>query len=181
MREALSRLVSDTLVTTEGQRGFHVAPISSKDFRDIASMRKMLEAEALTESIKNGDDNWEADIVAAYHRLSKMEARLGEKPALYASDWDVLNKKFHDALVAASTNSWSMHFRKILYHQSSRYLRVALVDQTAPRDVSAEHKALFEATMDRNVNLACELSNAHIERTVQVISDKVLEWEKTFT
>ena len=58
VREALSRLVSDTLVTTEGQRGFRVAPISLDDFREIAAMRKLLEAQALGEAIARGDDDW---------------------------------------------------------------------------------------------------------------------------
>jgi len=180
MREALSRLVSDTLVTTEGQRGFHVAPISAKSFRDIANVRKILESNALKESMQNGDDDWEANVVAAYHKLSKMESRVAKEPGHYASDWDKLNKSFHDSLVAASTNTWSSHFRKILYHQSSRYLRVALIDRTIPRDVSAEHKAIFDAVLNRNINLACELSNDHINRTVDVIAEKVAEWERNF-
>ena len=52
LREALSRLVSYGLVTSEGQKGFRVASISEKDIRDITSTRKLLEHAALKESLK---------------------------------------------------------------------------------------------------------------------------------
>jgi DNA-binding GntR family transcriptional regulator len=46
LREALSLLVSDALVTSEGQRGFRVAPISVADLEDLTNTRVMLETEA---------------------------------------------------------------------------------------------------------------------------------------
>ena len=46
LREALALLVSDALVIAQGQRGFHVTPISLEDFRDITENRVLLETEA---------------------------------------------------------------------------------------------------------------------------------------
>ena len=43
-------------------------------------MRIMLECEAMRDSIRNGDDEWEANLVAAYHRLQKAEQSYGRKP-----------------------------------------------------------------------------------------------------
>ena len=177
MRESLSRLVSDTLVITEEQRGFWVAPISTTDFHDIAEARVLLEKYALKQSIKKGGDDWEADLVAAYHRLTKMDNRLQDNPKKYASDWYRANQAFHDALVAACTNQWITHFRKILYHQSSRYLRVAVIDESIPRNVHEEHAQIFEATMARDAKLACRLIEEHIYRSDEVIAHKVSEWE----
>src|SRR5262245_57790518 len=51
LREALSLLVADSLVTVEGQQGFRVVPMSLEDFREISSLRKMMETRALRESI----------------------------------------------------------------------------------------------------------------------------------
>jgi DNA-binding transcriptional regulator YhcF (GntR family) len=45
LREALSLLVADALVTSEGQRGFRVAPISMEDLEDVTNTRVMLETE----------------------------------------------------------------------------------------------------------------------------------------
>lgn len=175
VREALSRLVSDTLVTTEGQRGFRVAPISLDDFREIAAMRKLLEAQALGEAIARGDDDWEAGIVAAFHRLSKVEEQLPTNAVRLAADWEERNQAFHDALVAACGNRWLMHFRAILFAQSSRYLRISLTKRTVPRDVHAEHEALFQATLARDTELACRISDQHIELTVEVIAARMAQ------
>ena len=51
MREALSLLISDALVNSQGQRGFRVAPTSLEDFQDITRNRVMLECEALRQSM----------------------------------------------------------------------------------------------------------------------------------
>jgi len=63
LREALSLLMSDALVTSEGQRGFRVATISLADLEDVTNTRVMLETEALRQSIRHGDAQWEAALV----------------------------------------------------------------------------------------------------------------------
>src|SRR5450830_80570 len=81
MREALSLLVSDALVTSEGQRGFRVAPISLADLEDVTNTRVMLETEALRQSIRRGDARWEATLVASYELLAQTEnAPTGPEP-----------------------------------------------------------------------------------------------------
>ena len=71
LREALSLLVSDALVTSEGQRGFRVAPISLADLEDVTNTRVMLETEALRQSIRRGDAKWETALVQSSNRLIK--------------------------------------------------------------------------------------------------------------
>ena len=46
LREAITRLASDALVETEGQRGFRVAPIALEDLEDITRLRVQIETEA---------------------------------------------------------------------------------------------------------------------------------------
>ena len=85
LREALSLLISDSLVVTQGQRGFRVAPVSLEDFEDITNMRVMLESEALRQAIALGDEVWEGDLLAAFHLLEPSHA----KPS-----WDTLHFYF---------------------------------------------------------------------------------------
>ena len=73
IREALSLLLPDGLVTARGQRGFTVSPISIADLQDLSNTRILLETHALRESIIAGDDDWEAGVVAAFHRLAKAQ------------------------------------------------------------------------------------------------------------
>lgn len=171
LREALTLLVGEALVTAEGQRGFRVAPISLADFRDAIQVRKLLEIEALRESIKAGDDDWEAGVVAAYHRLSKIEEQFtSEDPQTLSGEWEERNRAFHDALIGASRSRWLHHFIDILYQQSERYRRIALAGKAIKRDVHAEHEAIKDAALKRDVDEACRLSEQHIERTFEALS-----------
>jgi GntR family transcriptional regulator, carbon starvation induced regulator len=81
LREALSLLIADALVVSQGQRGFRVAPVSLEDIADITNTRVMLECEALRQSIELGDDAWEGSLLSAFHRLSKAEEKLGDPSA----------------------------------------------------------------------------------------------------
>ena len=48
--------------------------------------------------------------------------------------------------------------------------RIALGNPVVPRDIHAEHKALHEAALARDADLACLLGARHIDRTVQVLN-----------
>lgn len=173
VREALSRLLIENLVTTEGQRGFHVAQISVRDFREIAEMRMLLEAKAVSESIEKGDDNWEARVVGAHHRLAKIENEMAGKDTVSVEEWEARNRDFHDALISACSNQWLRHFRDILYNQSVRYLCISLRTRTVPRDVRAEHQAIYDAVIARDAARAETLAREHIWRTVPVIESRL--------
>lgn len=170
LREALSRLVGEALVVAAGQRGFRVAPISVSDVTDLSELRKLLECHALRESIEHGDDRWEANVVAAFHRLSRIEERVHENPEELGDEWEDRNRAFHEALIAGCANRWVLHFREILYVQSLRYRRLSLTNRSIPRDVHAEHSAIFEATLARDADLACRQLADHIEKTKAVIA-----------
>lgn len=166
LREALSLLVAESLVTMEGQKGFRVAPSSIADLRHITEMRKLLETHALRVSIEKGTDEWEAGVVAAYHRLSRVEERLYERVDEVFDEWESRNRAFHEALIAACDNTWLRHFRTILYQQSERYRRMSIRARQIPRDVRPEHRAIMEAALARDAERACQLSADHIERTL---------------
>lgn len=173
VREALSRLLIENLVTTEGQRGFHVAPVSVQDLRQIAEMRMLLEAQGVTESIRKGDDDWEARVVGAHHRLAKIESEMPGKEKATVDEWEARNRDFHDALISACSNRWLLNFREILYNQSVRYLRISVTERTIPRNVRSEHQAIFNAVIDRDIELAEKLTREHIWRTVPVIEARL--------
>ena len=163
LREALNRLAGEGFVTMEGQRGFRVAPISTKDLADITRLRIMLECEAIRESIRRGDDEWEAGIVGASHRLAKVES--GEQ---VFPEWELRNQEFHEALIAACDSAWLLKFRRTLYEQHKRYRLISILEHDASRDVRAEHQAIMEAVLERDEKRACVATEAHIMRTVEV-------------
>jgi GntR family carbon starvation induced transcriptional regulator len=171
IREALLLLVADALVTSEGQRGFRVAPVSLDDFREITALRKLMETTALRESITLGDDNWESGVVAAFHKLSLIDTRRMRKSEAVAREWNLRNHAFHEALIAASKSNWVRHFRRILYHSSERYRALSLAILNVRPGVGQEHKAIMDAALARHADLACRLTEEHIERTFELFSN----------
>jgi DNA-binding GntR family transcriptional regulator len=162
IREALSRLAVEGLVRGEGQRGFQVAPISRDELIDIADLRQHFSTMALARSIQNGDEAWEAEVVAAYHRMSRMEKNLVGDPASYADEWEQRNSAFHQALESACGSPWLRHFCAILYEQSERYRRSVVRYPELRPAIHTEHKAIMEAAIARNGAEACGLLSAHI-------------------
>lgn len=175
VREALTRLCADGLALTEGQRGFRVAPVSMADLQDITELRRLLEARALREAIANADAAWEAAIVDAFERLSAVEARLAEDPATHAGAWEGCNREFHRTLLARCASPRTHQFIELLHDQHERYRRLALVNRSVPRDVHAEHQAIFDAVMARDADLACRLAEEHIALTADVLAHGIVD------
>lgn len=168
LREALSRLSGDHLVNLLGQRGFVVAPMSARDAVEIGELRKLLEVQALARSIPCGDTAWEERLITSYHRLSRLER--SENQGIDALDlWEKYNTAFHDATVAACDSRWLLMMREQLFRQHERYRRFSRVKSVLTRDIHDEHEALFEASMDRDVETATAVISAHIQRTTDAV------------
>lgn len=173
IREALSLLLPHGLVTARGQRGFTVSPISIDDLQDLSNTRILLETHALRESIATGDDDWEANIVATFHRLAKVQEAVDNKTDGAPADWELRNRQFHDATTAACGSRWVPHMLDILHHHTERYRRLVLTDrQTFPRDVHSEHTALMEAILARDAETACDVAAVHIQRTTDLLASR---------
>jgi DNA-binding GntR family transcriptional regulator len=169
LREALSLLVSDALVYSEGQRGFWVSSISPEDLEDITRNRILLETEALCISIRTGTDEWEAGLMAAFHRLTKVEEKLNNSAQQFR-EWDERNRGFHEALIAACDSRWLRYLIGILYRQSERYRRFAL-GSDSKRNVHAEHQEIYDAAMSRDEKRACTALELHISTTLFVLRE----------
>lgn len=170
LREALALLVSDSLVVSHGQRGFRVTPMCLADLEDVTRLRVLLENEAMRESIRAGKDDWEAGLVAAFHRLTLAEQRLRNDASRSFDDWEACNRQFHEALVAACGSRWLLHLRRLLYQQSERYRRISATQGPPPVEVHDEHNGIFEAALARNADVACALLTTHIHRALSVIT-----------
>ena len=134
---------------------------------DITETRVMLECSALRQSIALGDDAWEADLTAAFHRLTRAEEKLAE--GNNREQWEERNRIFHEVLIAACPSRWTKHFLSILYHQAERYRHLSLRRSEGTRRLHDEHAALFEAAMARDADTATRLLGEHIRLTLQSV------------
>ena len=113
LRETLNRLASEGFVIAEEQRGFFVSPFSKEDLIEIANLRILLESYALNLSIKNGDTDWEGNLVAAYHKLSLMEKKMDNNDKSIVESWKQYDWEFHSlhsSLWIKKSNRSSLEF-----------------------------------------------------------------------
>jgi len=173
LREALSRLIGDVLVVSEGQRGFWVAPLSLEELDDVSRVRMLIECEALQLSIRHGDAAWERSVINAFSALAEIEARLPHTAELLDPDlleaWEARNRAFHSALASASHSPILTRLRDMLYQQSERYRRVSLNHSRAWRSVHDEHVAICEAALARNALKACRMTELHLMKTAEEV------------
>lgn len=168
LREALSRLVSDGLVETEGQRGFWVAPISQAELADITAARQVMEVGALRQSIAHGSVEWEGRVVAARHSLDRLEKSMTAPSPEIVLTWERANRQFHMELLAGCPSKWLLRFVGQLYDQALRYRHRTRLRRPIPRTgVSPEHNAIVEATLARDADTACRLLSEHIANTAK--------------
>ncbi|WP_246658239.1 FCD domain-containing protein [Rhizobium sp. FKY42] len=165
LREALARLVAEGLVVAEGQRGFKVAPVSIADLEDLTDARVLLERELLRRAMINGDDAWEANILASYHKMDRLQARLGEEYYKVA-EWSALHAAFHESLVQAGHSPVLLEMRAKLFDRANRYRRMSSQFRKKWRPKEIEHKAIMDATLDRDAK-ALDLIERHIRETTE--------------
>ena len=171
LREALTRLASERLVTSVGQRGFRVAPLTAYDVEDTMQTRLVLERDALQRSIENGDIAWETSVVAAFHALSRNP--IPKAPGTATETWAAHHRQFHMALISACGSRWQMELAGLLFDQAERHrmLRTNFGPVTKlKRDTVREHKQIFDAALARDVKAAVRALEKHYETTAKQVS-----------
>lgn len=168
VREALSRLAAERMAVATAQKGFTVASISADELIDLTKTRIAIEQLCLRSAIAEGDVEWEAGILAAYHRLHRMPISApGARNPLSAS-WVDAHNAFHAALASACDSRWTLTIREMLYAQSERYRSLSKIVNST-RDIDAEHKGLLDACMARDASAACQRIEAHLRRTMEIL------------
>jgi DNA-binding GntR family transcriptional regulator len=164
LREILSRLAAERLVVAEGQRGFHVAPISASDLKEIAALRLLLECEAVAQSFAAGDIEWEGRVVSAHHKLAHMERRLVAGDTDPPGAWKRYDWEFHQALVSACGSAVLRDAYAAIY---DRYLRYLLIAFAFRGEVAAnEHDMLLDCALKRDAATARAVLARHINGCV---------------
>ncbi len=172
LREALALLVSDSLVVPQAQRGFRVSPMSLADIEDLTRTRTLLECAAFQDAMKYGDERWEAEVVGAYHRLSRAQERLAREKDGWSSEWEDRNRAFHQALISACPSRWILRFQSVLYGQTERYWRLSTATTPVAASVHEEHRQIFDAAMKRDGKAGARLLAQHIQHSLTVIKGR---------
>jgi DNA-binding GntR family transcriptional regulator len=165
LRELLNRMSSEGLIVAEGQRGFEVAPVSAEEFRQVASLRLLLENHAMGLSFAAGDLDWEGRVVSAHHKLAVMEKRMLANDRPDQQLWKRCDWDFHHALISACGSDVLLKTHAPIY---DRYLRYQMIAVVFRGEIAAlEHQQLLESALARDAAAAQKLLVSHIQGCVE--------------
>ena len=181
VREALNRLAAECLVSQIDQKGFRVSPVSIDELQELTRARLWVTEMALREAIAHGDAAWEERIVLAFHRMTRTVRHAPNHTQFVDASSEKFHREFHSALLAACGSRWITNFAEMLFDCARRYQFLSLTSPSRPRDIVGEHRAIMDAALARDVELAVKLHNAHIELTADIISglNKFIELKTT--
>ena len=169
LREALSQLIAKDLVVSENQRGFYVSDISIDDLTDIYQARAKIESLCIEMAFQKGDDHWEANALAASHRLNKYS----ESEHIDMEEWQDRHSAFHKSLVAGCMSPRLLQIRHSLYEKSTRYRNLWLKENISNTENlginQKEHTELLDLALNRDTEGATRLIEDHILTPVEII------------
>lgn len=178
VREAMSRLAEQGLVTSEAQFGVKVVSISRGDLIQLTQARVCVETFALRLAIADGDLAWESQILASHHALERTPM-LAEGATPHLDDaWSAAHAVFHAHLLSGSANLRLCSIAANLRDSAEIYRRWSVSEVKGPaRDIAGEHRAILEATLERDADRAAALLQQHFELTTKLLleSDLVAE------
>jgi len=169
LREALNRLSENGMVVREENKGFRVAPASEEELKELIRTRCWLEEIAMRESITNGDDLWEEKVVLAFHRLSRLPPRNKDDTKDESREWERRHREYHVALLSACGSSILLGYCTQLHEKTLRYRNLAEVLEYRDRHELEEHRAMQEAALNRDADLAVKLMKSHFRVTGEIV------------
>ncbi len=176
VREALTRLGEQRLVVANPQRGFSVVGLSVNDLDDLTNVRTQIESMALRDSINHGGVAWEAEIVAALHRLERTEIYVD--PDHVNPEWLDLHRAFHYALVAGGASTRLRAIANTLRDNAELYrMWSRMWAYDVDRDLQAEHRAIMTAAISGDQEAAVAALSQHIARTTAALKPLVTSEE----
>ncbi len=156
IREALRRLEQERLIKESG-KGSVVLGITAEDLIDIMEIRQRIEGLAAYHTTRNITEE-----------EKKQLQQINELQEFYYAKSDLeklrqMDDQFHLMLYAFCRRSVISDTLQPLHHKIQRYRKLSLSSQERQAKSLQEHKAIYEAILSGNAELAAELTAQHIE------------------
>ena len=166
LREALARLSGSGFVRLERNRGYSVAAISLEELGDLANTRVRLECMAFDLAVRQGDATWEAEVMAAHHRLCCCPRQPDQ---LIDECWEALHREFHLTLIGACGSPTLIGFCRNLHDLFDRYRRIAVQTAGTHPEMGGDHRMIVDAILSREAETAVGFLDRHIRDSQQEI------------
>lgn len=164
VRDALTLLQAEGLVTFEPNHGVSVTPLSVEAAREAFEMRAALEPIALQ---------------AAFERQSRADLGAAEDAIVFSrqatSTYDLAraNWDFHHSLYKAAPYPFLLLTLKSLHQTAARYQLIGESIRLRATASEQEHLSLLAACRDRDCAEALRLLNLHLKLAAKVVLDEI--------
>lgn len=153
VREALSRLEQNGLITTQRYKGAVVAGLSIEEIEEIFQFRALIEAEVMRLAVPNLD----RETLERAHAYRDAFDRETDPPR-----WGEINRMFHYTLYEASRRPYYLQSVRASLDRIDRYLRAQLTFTDGVPRAGREHEAILAACKKGDADLASLLTRDHI-------------------
>jgi DNA-binding GntR family transcriptional regulator len=168
VREALSRLAAEGLVTIEPNAGFRTTATSRDGFRDLAMACANVEVPCLRSALANGDLKWEGALLATYHVACKVLERVvdgREDISAYA----IQRQAFHETLLSPCSNQWMLWSWRLLYTQHVRYRHTFQALSSFELELREDFKHFIDHVLARDIEATVQACLENYEKIADFI------------
>jgi DNA-binding GntR family transcriptional regulator len=159
IREAITRLTGEGLLTVVPHKGAYVCELSVEEVKETFDIRLRLEPWLFAEAIPR--------ITEA--EIGKAEKLVKEMDKANEAQWGQLNWRFHETLYLPAQREITLQMLRVLHDRSDRYFRFQVVKVPIRDQSHDEHMALVEACRKREAKLGAKLLEQHIRTAAQQI------------
>lgn len=160
VREALTRLEQDGLVTSQVHRGYVVSLLSADEAEEVFALRLKLEPDAIVRGSREADA---ADHASARAALAVLEEQVRSD----SRDQGTYNRLFHMTLMQPGAGRLTLSLIERLNIIADRYVRLHLKPMGRNSRANAEHREILECWIKCDGPRLEQLTKLHIRDTLK--------------
>lgn len=159
IREAITRLTGEGLLTNVPHKGAYVAELSVDEVKETFEIRLRLEPWIFAEAIPRITDA----------EIGKAERLVKEMDKADSAEWGHLNWCLHETLYLPAQKEITLQMLRVLHDRCDRYFRFQVVQVPIREQSHDEHMALVMACKKRDAKLGAKLLEQHVKTASQQI------------
>jgi DNA-binding GntR family transcriptional regulator len=163
IREALSRLQAERLITLRPRRGFAVTLLSQSEIVEIFELRMAVEEHAMRIATNARTENDLREIEMLIQRMETLDPAVPQ----YLQDWMSTNRLFHNRLIECGHRKRVAEIALNLRDVIEPYIRIEANFNGQVSYANVEHRQIFEAFKKKDAALAARRSRKHCESTLK--------------
>jgi GntR family transcriptional regulator, rspAB operon transcriptional repressor len=163
VHHALTRLVSDGLLSVKARRGYYITPVTPSMVRDGYDVRLALELHAAERAVGTVEP---AQLGRFRDLMEESEAAISQE------DWDATNAAFHEFQVDLAGNMMLSHtYRDLSVNLMMQLIRGGRLEGGA--QLGNEHRAIVEAFESSDLPAAQHAIRTHIDSGKRIGLDAI--------